>query len=184
MDMMVSRDQAARNRDIVVDAASRLFRIHGVDGIGIGDVMREVGLTHGGFYKQFESKDALAAEACDLSLAQGAQRWREVAARSSGSAVDAIAVDYLSMRNRDFPERGCSLIALGADAARKGGALADAYRNGVEEFVLIFEEAGVSRSEALARLSTMVGAMLLARGVKDAALSKEIMAAAAESLVA
>ncbi len=118
--MKVSREQAARNRENVVEVASRLFRAHGVDGVGIGEVMRACGLTHGGFYNQFESKEALAAEACGAALARSATRWRDlVAGAGEGKAATTIADDYLSPRNRDAAETGCALIALGPDAARR-----------------------------------------------------------------
>ncbi|QGP78329.1 TetR/AcrR family transcriptional regulator [Sphingobium sp. CAP-1] len=181
--MKVSREQAARNREKVLDSASRLFRARGVDGVGIGEVMRECGLTHGGFYNQFESKEALAAEACAASLANSAARWREIVAEAE-DAPAAIAANYLSVRNRDAPETGCALIALGPDAARRGGDLAGAFRQGFEELVGILQQAmpDGDRDAALARVAQMVGAMVLARGVDDAALSDEIMAAARGAL--
>lgn len=183
--MKVSREQAARNRDKVVEAASRLFRAHGVAGVGINEVMRECGLTHGGFYNQFASKEALAAEACARSLAKGAERWRTVAGQAGpGNAASAIATDYLSARNRDAPETGCAIIALGPDAARHGGALAAAFRQGFNDLTAVLETSApdVSREEALARMAQMVGAMILARGVDDPALSEEIMEAARNTL--
>lgn len=185
--MKVSRDQAARNREKVVDAASRLFRARGVDGVGIGEVMRECGLTHGGFYNQFGSKDALVAEACAASLANSTLRWRSVvseAVAGQGDAPTAIAANYLSARNRDAPETGCALIALGPDAARRGGDLAGAFRQGFEELTTILQQSvpDMDRQEALARMAQMVGAMVLARGVADPALSDEILAAARHAL--
>lgn len=185
--MKVSRDQAARNREKVVETASRLFRARGVDGVGIGEVMRECGLTHGGFYNQFGSKDALVAEACAASLVNSAVRWRSIVAEAEVGERDAptaIAAHYLSARNRDAPETGCALIALGSDAARRGGDLAGAFRQGFEELTAILQQAGsdMDRQEALARMAQMVGAMLLARGVADPALSEEILAAARRAL--
>lgn len=183
--MKVSRDQAARNREQVVDAASRLFRARGVEGVGIGEVMRECGLTHGGFYNQFQSKEALAAEACAASLATSAARWRATLSQAEcGDGPAAIAADYLSVRNRDVPETGCALVALGADAARRGGDLANAFRNGFEELAIILEQAepDMSRPDALSHMAQMVGAMVLARGVGDPALSDEILAATRRAL--
>ena len=183
--MKVSREQAARNRDKVVDTASRLFRSRGVEGVGIGEVMRECGLTHGGFYNQFSSKEALAAEACARSLAGSAERWRTIARRAGPErTAAALTEDYLSARNRDAPETGCALVALGPDAARRGGALAEAFRQGFGELTEILETMSpdLSREAALARMAQMVGAMILARGVGDAALSEEIMAAARRAL--
>ena len=183
--MKVSRDQAARNREKVIDAASRLFRARGVEGVGIGEVMRECGLTHGGFYNQFDSKEALVAEACAASLANSATRWREVAAQAEEDhAPAAIAANYLSVRNRDAAETGCALIALGPDAARRGGDLAGAFRDGFETLAAILQQAGsgMERQAALAQIAQMVGAMVLARGVADPALSDEILAAARHAL--
>lgn len=182
--MKVSREQAARNREAVVETASRLFRARGVDGVGIGEVMRECGLTHGGFYNQFQSKDALVAEACATSLARSAERWRTVVGEAvPGEAAQAIAANYLSARNRDAPETGCALIALGADAARRGGDLADAFRKGFEDLTAILQESDtMDRDAALARMAQMVGAMVLARGVADPGLSEEILAATRKAL--
>ncbi|ALR21542.1 MULTISPECIES: TetR/AcrR family transcriptional regulator [Sphingobium] len=179
--MKVSREQATRNREKVVDAASRLFRARGVDGVAIGEVMRECGLTHGGFYNQFASKDGLAVEACARSLMRSAERWRGIVAETSeGNALHAIAADYLSGRNRDAPETGCALIALGPDAARKGGDLADAFRHGFEALAAILEEADQEGGQeaALARMSQWVGALSLARAVGDPALSDQLLSAA------
>ncbi|WP_420144919.1 TetR/AcrR family transcriptional regulator [Sphingobium sp.] len=183
--MKVSRDQAARNREKVVDTASRLFRARGVEGVGIGELMRECGLTHGGFYNQFESKDALAAEACAASFANSARRWRMVADQADGGgAASAIAADYLSARNRDAPESGCALIGLGPDAARRGGDLAIAFREGFETLAAILQQSqpDMERQAVLARMAQMVGAMMLARGVADMALAEEIMAASRDML--
>jgi TetR/AcrR family transcriptional regulator, transcriptional repressor for nem operon len=182
MDMKVSRERATRNREAVVDAASRLFRAQGIEGAGIAAIMAESGLTHGGFYKQFGSKDALAAEACACALDRSARHWRGIVDRAGDDALDAIAEDYLSPRNRDLPERGCALIALGADAARRGGALAAAFRGGMDELAQVLQEAGTDRADALARLSQLVGAMVLARAVDDQPLSEEIMAATRRAL--
>ncbi|MFC3441370.1 TetR family transcriptional regulator [Sphingobium rhizovicinum] len=176
--MKVSREQAARNRETVVDVASRLFRAHGVDGVGVGEVMRESGLTHGGFYNQFESKEALAAEACAAALAKSAVRWRALAeGAGEEGAASAIADSYLSARNRDAPETGCALIALSPDAARRGGELAGAFRQGFEELAAIMEQSApdLDRPATLARMAQMVGAMALARAVADPDLSNEIM---------
>lgn len=175
--MKVSREQADKNRETILEAASKLFRARGVDGVGISEVMRAGGLTHGGFYNQFDSKEALAAEACGRSLANGAAKWRRLAGEGD-NGLDAITADYLSARNRDAPETGCALIALGPDAARKGGELANAFRTGFEELASVLEDAGVGgRDAALARMAQLVGTMVLARAVDDPALSEALLAA-------
>lgn len=183
--MKVSREQAARNRENVVEIASRLFRAHGVDGVGIGEVMRECGLTHGGFYNQFSSKEALAAEACAAALAKSAARWRDLAAAAGeGGATVAITDNYLSARNRDAPETGCALIGLGGDAARRGGDLAGAFQEGFQELAGILEQAApeLDRQSTLACMAQMVGAMVLARAVADPLLSDEILTSARRAL--
>jgi TetR/AcrR family transcriptional repressor of nem operon len=182
--MKVSREQAALNREAVLDAASRLFRTHGVDGVAIGDVMREGGLTHGGFYNQFASKDALAAEACGRALDRSAERWRRIVAGAQGDVLPLLTADYLSARNRDAPETGCALVALGPDAARRGGDLAQAFREGFEALTDILGSAtpGTDRADALAAMAQMVGAMVLARAVDDPALSEDILMASRRAL--
>lgn len=181
--MKVTREQAAQNRDTVVNAASRLFRVHGVDGIGIGEIMRESGLTHGGFYGQFASKDALAGEACARALEGSVARWTRIVAEHPGDPVSALAMDYLSARNRDAPETGCALVALAADAARRGEVGA-AFRAGLLGLAEVVEQAAPDqgREGALAIVSQMVGAMVLARSVDDKDISNAILAATRKAL--
>ncbi|MDF0541142.1 TetR/AcrR family transcriptional regulator [Sphingobium sp. H39-3-25] len=182
--MKVTREQAARNRETVVDVASRLFRTHGVEGVGIGEIMRESGLTHGGFYGQFGSKEMLAAEACRRALDASATRWTRIADAHPDDAVTALATDYLSARNRDMPETGCALVALAADAARRGGDVAAAFRQGLLNLADIIAQSPPESDadRALAVLSQMVGAMTIARAVNDDALSDRIMTAARKAL--
>ncbi|AZI36111.1 putative transcriptional regulator [Caenibius tardaugens NBRC 16725] len=182
--MKVSRDRAAENRRAVVDNASRMFRTHGVDGVGIGAIMRESGLTHGGFYAQFGSKEQLAGEACAEALQDSFARWRRIARANPDRVIAALAEAYLSERHRDDPEQGCALVALGADAARNDGAVADAFREGLLNLVGVVEEAvpEAEQDHALAAVAQMVGAMVLARAVHDRALSNRIMAASRMAL--
>ncbi|MDX3899526.1 MAG: TetR family transcriptional regulator [Sphingobium sp.] len=184
--MKVSREQARRNREAVVEAASRLFRARGVEGVAIGEVMRAGGMTHGGFYNQFPSKDALAAEACALALEGSVARWRSIAEEAGGAdGAKAIVRDYLSARNRDAPETGCALVSLGAEAARRGGGMAVALREGLDGLVDAYAAAGgVERDAALAAVAQMVGAMMLARAVDDEALSDRLLAATRTALTA
>lgn len=183
--MKVSRERAVHNRNVVVDAASRLFRRFGFDGVSISEIMLESGLTHGGFYKQFGSKEDLAAQACARALERSRERWQGVVRDAAlGHEIAAVARDYLSARNRDLPETGCALAASGADAARRGGALATASTTGMNGLTDILTDTSGDRALALAQLSQMVGAMVLARAVDDATLSDEIMAAAYEALTA
>jgi TetR/AcrR family transcriptional repressor of nem operon len=186
--MKVSREQAAQNRENIVDVAGALFRERGYDGVGIADIMQAAGLTHGGFYRHFASKDDLADEASRAALAASARRWRQVIDDAPERPLAALLREYLSERHRDAPDRGCLLAMIGTDAARQG----DAVRTGIGEAVTRMID-GVARllpdrlrstrrRKAAATLAGMVGALVLARAVGDAALSKEILDAAATEL--
>src|SRR5260221_14448270 len=102
--MRVSRQKAAENRERIIDAAGALFREHGFDGIGVADIMKAAGLTHGGFYGHFESKDDLAAEACTAALSR---EWgKEAVKRSKGGGLEAIVKAYLSPQHRSNRSHG------------------------------------------------------------------------------
>src|SRR6267142_4009585 len=105
--MKVSREQAIANREKVVDVASALFRKHGIDGVGVADLMKSAGLTHGGFYGQFDSKEHLMVEACEQALKKSEHTWREILERAPKKALSAIASFYLSRKHRDNPGAGC-----------------------------------------------------------------------------
>lgn len=181
--MKVSREQAEKNRAHVVEVAGAEFRAHGFDGIGVADLMKAAGLTHGGFYNNFASKDALAVEAVTRVFAETTARMRERAAASDDPLRAAVEL-YLSPAHRDSPAVGCAIAALSQDAARGSPELHRAFEAGVKTYLdLIVELARVSRGEAMAIYATMVGALTLSRTVADRALSDEILAAAAASLL-
>ncbi|WP_423065744.1 TetR/AcrR family transcriptional regulator [Devosia sp. CN2-171] len=181
--MKVSREQAEKNRAHVVEVAGTEFRAHGFDGIGVADLMKSAGLTHGGFYNNFQSKDALAVEAVTRVFAETTARMRERALASDNPLRAAVEL-YLSPAHRDSPALGCAIAALSQDAARGSPALRQAFEAGVEAYLeLIAELARVSRRGAMAIYSTMVGALTLSRTVADRALSDEILTAAVNSLL-
>jgi TetR/AcrR family transcriptional repressor of nem operon len=184
-ELRVSREQAALNRDRVIDTGARLFREKGLDGIGIADLMKASGLTHGGFYGQFESKEALAAECVTRSFGSSVERWRRLAGQASGDPLRTIVEDYLSVRHLNGPESGCAFTTLAADAARRRGAMGEAMSAGMEALVDVLMSIlpGGGRSAALAILSQMTGAMTLARATADPALAEEILAAAREAIL-
>ena len=101
--MRVSREQAAQNRERVLDAAAKLFRERGFSGVGVAELMHAAGLTHGAFYGQFGSKDDLMAEACARAFESSLERWRKAAARSPGDPLAAVVASYLSPSHRDEP---------------------------------------------------------------------------------
>jgi TetR/AcrR family transcriptional repressor of nem operon len=188
-----SRETAALRREQVVQIAARLFRERGVDGVSIPDLMGEVGMTHGGFYKHFASKDALEAEAYGRGLEQTAEIvWALIEQKGGdGDAARLALYDrYLSPRHRDDPGTGCATAALAPDAARKPDdtLLRQAVAAGVERMIDIIaalssaETDPARRAEAMADFSTMVGALVLARATAGSPVSGEILAAARSSL--
>src|SRR6185312_15207399 len=106
--MRVSRLQAAENRQTVINAASRLFRQHGFDGIGLKDLMKGAGLTQGAFYKQFESKEDLAAQASKRALESASQRWQAAIAKNPDDPLGAVVALYLSEAHREEKMDGCA----------------------------------------------------------------------------
>src|SRR3954453_17956877 len=105
--MKVTREQAARNRERILDAAAQLFREHGFEGIGVADLMKEAGLTHGGFYGHFSSKDDLIAQASARELTRYLAQLSDFAERASDDSLAAVASAYLNRSHRDNPGTGC-----------------------------------------------------------------------------
>ena len=99
--MRVSREQAAANRERIIEAAGELFRSKGFSGIGVADIMKAAELTHGGFYGHFASKDDLIAQASRRSMQRAAQNWKKVVAESGSDAFATLLTRYLSPRHRD-----------------------------------------------------------------------------------
>ena len=183
--MRVSRKRAAENRDRIIDVAGRLFRERGFDGIGVANLMKAAGLTHGGFYGNFESKEHLAVEACERVLARTGDAWPGMAAKNPEAPLKGLLDWYLTAQHRDRPGEGCIYGALAADVARQNSpALRRAFMVGLRPLIdtllqiIPGRSKAARRQKALACLSTMVGALILARAVDDAALSDEILAAA------
>lgn len=186
--MRVSRTQAEKNRQNVIDVASRQFRQHGFDGIGLKDLMEAAGMTQGAFYKQFTSKEDLAAQASGRALESAIQRWTDAAARDPQNPLAAVVDFYLSAEHRAERMDGCPVVALGSDAARQGEVVKASFETGIRKYLdLVSGWLGNadenSRRQAMAALSTMVGAVVLSRAVNDEALSKQLLEAAAESVL-
>jgi TetR/AcrR family transcriptional regulator, transcriptional repressor for nem operon len=187
--MRVSRVQAEKNRLAVIDAAARLFRERGFNGIGLDEVMKAAGLTHGGFYKQFKSKEELTVEACDRALATSVEVWAQTV-KSGADPFAALIRSYLSNSHRDDGGKGCPLVALGADAARHSPTLRRSFEAGIKAHLDVLDRtmppvsAAAARDSSIAALSMMIGALLMSRVVEDKALSRRILDAAARSLLA
>lgn len=187
--MKVSKAQSALNRQAVLEAAARLYRERGFAGVGVAEISREAGFTHGGFYGRFESKEALAAEACEQSLAQSLARLQASLSQHQGDAGPYFH-RYLRAEHRDQPGAGCAIAALAVDAARAGGALGEALTQGIagylaalagrqpgEDGAAAAPPGAADKERAILSLSALVGGLLLARATAQAApaLSDEIL---------
>ena len=178
--MKVSKQQAAEHRAAMVDAAARLFRERGFDGVAVAEITRAAGLTHGGFYGHFASKEALAEEACVHSFAEALERM------GVAGDLDRYLDTYLSPRHRDARGDGCPMAALAAEIPRREEGLQDRFAAGVAAYVAALADelrragltAAEARERALLTLAALVGGMALARATAAAApdLSAEFLA--------
>jgi TetR/AcrR family transcriptional regulator, transcriptional repressor for nem operon len=188
--MRVTRQKAAENRERIIEAAGALFRAKGFDGVGVADIMKAADLTHGGFYGHFASKDDLAAQASERSMARAAENWAKITAEAPDDPYVALLKHYLSPRHRDDPGHGCAFAALSVDAARCGAPVHKAFADGLKPLIDIVAKAIPGRSKAMRRrkaaaaVAALVGALVLARAVAGTALSDEILDAARRELLA
>jgi TetR/AcrR family transcriptional repressor of nem operon len=188
--MRVSRIQAAENRQTVIDVASRLFRERGFDGVGLKDLMKGAGLTQGAFYKQFASKEDLAAQSSARALESAFSRWSAAMAANPKDPLGAVMAFYLSMEHREQRMEGCPIVALGSDAARQGSDVKASFEAGIKAHLevlgrLIAEIDGKGpkgKRKAMAILSTMVGALTLSRAVNDPDLARAFLDAAVKEV--
>ncbi|CAN5189612.1 TetR/AcrR family transcriptional regulator [soil metagenome] len=173
--MRVSREKVAENRRLILDAASRLFRERGFDGVTVAEVMSAAGLTHGAFYGHFASKEDLIAKTLANTLTGGSSDEPDLA---------AYAAAYLTTRHRDEPASGCPVAALGAETGRRPAPARAAMTAGLKKQINRLgagapgADQEARRQAAIGAWATMVGAMVLARSVDDARLSDEVLAAA------
>jgi TetR/AcrR family transcriptional regulator, transcriptional repressor for nem operon len=180
--MRKNRDETIQTRQRIVVAASRSFREKGIDGVGVVDLMQSAGLTHGGFYKHFDSKSSLVAEACSValkeSLSELAQSTTQV---NDHESMLALVSAYLSRAHSLHPERGCAIAALGSEAIRSNGRVKDTMADGVENLLELIRvqlnRQGVSDADSKAHgvLSSLVGGLLLSRAVPTAVQSKAFL---------
>jgi TetR/AcrR family transcriptional regulator, transcriptional repressor for nem operon len=191
--MKVSREQFLENRERILEVASKMFREKGFDGVGVADIMNGAGMTHGGFYRHFASKEDLAAKASEASMARTVEKWRERQQSDPDRALATYIGQYLSERHRDSPGEGCMLAALASDAAREGPEIRKCFADGVASMIESLEQllpgdAGANPSDkrrtAIATMAELVGAVVLSRAVGNAALSKEILGAVSNDLQA
>jgi TetR/AcrR family transcriptional repressor of nem operon len=150
--------------------------------------MKEAGLTHGGFYGHFSSKEDLIAQASARELARSLAHWSKVGARESGTPLSAVADAYLTRSHRDNPGAGCVLAALGPDVSRQAPAVRHAVTDYVRSVCDLLaklvpgKSKAARRQKAISTYATLVGAMVLARAVDDRDLSLEILNAGRASV--
>ena len=175
--MRISRAQAEENRERVLAAASELFRARGFDGVSVADIMQAAGLTHGGFYNHFPSKEALAAEALGSA-------WASMSAQRARAAdLRRLLAAYISEPARDAPGRSCPAAALAGDVRRQAEPVRAAFADGLEEMIgsvaaALPEQSNTARHRAVALVTRMVGAVMLSRAVPDDhPLADELLAA-------
>ncbi|TDA43033.1 TetR/AcrR family transcriptional regulator [Burkholderia pyrrocinia] len=184
--MGVSRQQAAENRSAIVAAAERLFRVRGVDAVGLTELMKEAGFTQGGFYNHFKSKDALVAEVMEKAMQD-----REDSPNAGNLAAQVAS--YLSAAHRDNVEAGCPLSGFAGDAPRLTEAARACYAHGLAAYLdrlerMVATEGATpeqTRRDALAVFSQMVGALVLSRAIAgtDPVLADEILDAGRDALI-
>jgi TetR/AcrR family transcriptional regulator, transcriptional repressor for nem operon len=187
--MRVSKEKAAQNRQDILTAATHLFREHGIHATGVDAITREAGLTHGGLYSQFGSKEAIAVEAVRFAMARSKHLWQRAAEREpGGKAFRTIVEGYLSRAHRDDPSQGCIIAALGADIARQPRSVREAFtkelRDAFELLARLIPGDDPSRrsDDAIAAFSSLVGALILARAVNDKPLSERILQTTAKRI--
>lgn len=178
--MRASREQVAANREAIVVSAGQQFRKRGFDDVTIADVMKAAGLTHGGFYGYFDSKEALAAAVCERGIADSVAAVDAVAAQDRGPdaepLLDQFVDDYVSARHRDGPDSGCSVAALAYDAGRSSAEIQRILGTGIKGMATSLSRlreldapgTGPEAGPDFATLCTMVGALALSRAVAEA----------------
>jgi TetR/AcrR family transcriptional repressor of nem operon len=190
--MKKSKAETAETRRRIIDAAAQRLIATGIEGTGLNDLMAEAGLTRGGFYRHFASKDQLVAEACAAGLDSTILQARQARqAREEGRSADGFATvvnAYLSPRHRDNRAGGCPFAGLGSELARADGEVRKAASLGFDQLAGALEALLTDRSPQEARaqaaytLSAMVGALTMARMVEDPALSDAILSEARQQL--
>lgn len=179
--------QTAERHQRILEEASRLFRAKGFAAASIGDVMKACGLTHGGFYAHFDSKDALARASLEHAMEQKLEDVRRLTANGENSKADFLT-SYLSMSHRNHPEDGCAIAALAVDVAREPSTQPN-FTARLKRMVATFEQYlpwNKSRSkerQALCFTAAIVGALVLARAVDDPELSAAILLSVQEELL-
>src|SRR5437763_5872153 len=182
--MRYSKEHKQETHARIVKKASVRLREKGAHGIGVADLMKEAGLTHGGFYAHFDSREALVVEAFGYAMDRSTERWRKLAEQTPpDKRLAAIVEAYLTPAHRDDPGHGCAVPALGAEIARESPKTRKAFAARLEQMIEMIAEQipdvprKTARQQAMAALATMVGTLVMARVAGSGEFSDEILAA-------
>jgi TetR/AcrR family transcriptional repressor of nem operon len=189
--MRYSKEHKQETHDRIVKKASVRLREKGAHGIGVADLMKEAGLTHGGFYAHFDSRDALVIEAFNYAMERSTERWRKLAEgippeKRFASIVEA----YLTPLHRDDPGHGCAITSLGAEIARESPRTRKAFAAKIEDMIDMMSDhlpdvpRKTARKQAIAALATMMGTLVLSRIAGSGEFSDEVLAAGRETVLA
>ena len=166
--MRYSKEHKQETHAKIVKKAAVLLREKGAHGIGVADLMKEAGLTHGGFYAHFDSREALVIEAFAYAMDRSTERWRKIAEQTPpDKRLATIIASYLTPVHRDDPGHGCAVPALGAEIARESPKTRKAFAAKLEQMVDMMTDqvSGVprkaARKQAVATLATMMGTLVL-----------------------
>ncbi len=180
--MRYAKDHKRETHDRIVKTASVRLREKGAHGVGVADLMKEAGLTHGGFYAHFASREALVIEAFSYAMDRSIARWRKLADETPPERrLAAIVEAYLAPLHRDDPGRGCAVPSLGAEIARESPKTRKAFAARLERMIDMVADQipGVprktARRQAMASLATMMGTLVLSRIAGTGAFSDDIL---------
>jgi TetR/AcrR family transcriptional repressor of nem operon len=184
----ISREKVAENRERLLQVATDQFREHGIDGVGVADLMKEAGMSLGSFYGYFDSKEHLVSECCTHTIAESREKIASDFSRPLPNAVEKTVDEYLSIKHRDERSRGCGLAALGSEFAHKPRAVHEAA---TPELISLFYAMARSlhgssrkkkRDQSIAMMASLMGGIILSRMTDDAKLSQDILEAVKASV--
>jgi TetR/AcrR family transcriptional repressor of nem operon len=188
--MRYSRQHKIETHTRIVKRASVRLREKGAHGIGVADLMKEAGLTHGGFYAHFDSRDALLIEAVAHAMDRSTERWRKLAEQTPpGKRLAAIVNSYLTALHRDDPGHGCAVPTLGAEIARESPKTRNAVAARLAQMIDMLAAQipdlprKAARKQAMAALATMMGTLVLSRIAGSGDFSDEILGAGREAVI-
>ena len=188
--MRYSREHKLETHARIVKKASVRLREKGAHGVGVADLMKEAGLTHGGFYAHFDSREALVVEAFGYAMDRSTERWRKLAEQTPpDQRLAAIVESYLTMVHRDDPGHGCAIPTLGAEIARESPKTRKAFAAKLEQMIDMLAEQipdvprKAARKQAMATVATMMGTLVLARIAGNGDFSDEILGAGRDAVL-